>query len=218
MKINNSFKYRRNYITSGLQSIRFVLAALIVWFAATNVFCQTTTKYTTANLNLRQSANTKCKVLTVIPKGTTATIDEDCDCKWIPVSYNDWESDYVALPLRIYAEKNYTYALAKVSEQVQKSTDNKISWLALRADLYEEQERYSDALNDYRTASGELVEGTKMRLRKIKIGEHELNNIEASVVHKQNAPLLFGQSALGKFVKITIDNKRSKITFEKKIK
>jgi clan AA aspartic protease (TIGR02281 family) len=67
----------------------------------------------------------------------------------------------------------------------------------------------------YRTASGELVEGTKVRLRKIKIGELELNNIEASVVHKQNAPLLFGQSALGKFVKITIDNKRSEITFEK---
>jgi clan AA aspartic protease (TIGR02281 family) len=67
----------------------------------------------------------------------------------------------------------------------------------------------------YRTASGELVEGTKVRLRKIKIGELELNNIEASVVHKQNAPLLFGQSALGKFVKITIDNKRSEIIFEK---
>jgi clan AA aspartic protease (TIGR02281 family) len=67
----------------------------------------------------------------------------------------------------------------------------------------------------YRTASGELVEGTKVSLRKIKIGELELNNIEAAVVHKQDAPLLFGQSALGKFVKITIDNKRSEITFEK---
>ena len=33
----------------------------------------------------------------------------------------------------------------------------------------------------------------------------ELNNIDASVVHNQNAPLLFGQSTLGKFVKITID-------------
>ena len=67
----------------------------------------------------------------------------------------------------------------------------------------------------YRTASGDLVEGTKIRLRKIKIGDLELNNIEASVVHNQNAPLLFGQSALGKFVKITIDNKNNEITFEK---
>jgi clan AA aspartic protease (TIGR02281 family) len=67
---------------------------------------------------------------------------------------------------------------------------------------------------NYRTASGDIVEGTKVRLRKIKIGELELNNIEASIVHKQNAPLLFGQSALGKFVKITIDNKNNEIIFE----
>jgi uncharacterized protein YgiM (DUF1202 family) len=38
---------------------------------------------------LRQSANIKCKILTVIPKGTTVTIDEDCDCKWILVSYKN---------------------------------------------------------------------------------------------------------------------------------
>lgn len=24
----------------------------------------------------------------VIPQGTSVTIDEDCDCKWIPVTYN----------------------------------------------------------------------------------------------------------------------------------
>ena len=68
---------------------------------------------------------------------------------------------------------------------------------------------------NYRTASGDIVEGTIIRLRKIKIGELELNNIEASVVHRQNAPLLLGQSALGKFVKITIDNKNNEIIFEK---
>jgi uncharacterized protein YgiM (DUF1202 family) len=74
---------------SGLQPLKIIFATLIMWFAATSVFCQTTTKYTTANLNLRQSANTKCKVLPVIPKGTTVTIDEDCDCKWILVSYKN---------------------------------------------------------------------------------------------------------------------------------
>lgn len=68
---------------------------------------------------------------------------------------------------------------------------------------------------NYRTASGDIVEGTKIRLRKIKIGDLELNNIEASVVDRQSAPLLFGQSALGKFVKITIDNKNSEIIFER---
>jgi len=68
---------------------------------------------------------------------------------------------------------------------------------------------------NYRTASGDIVEGTKIRLRKIKIGDLELSNIEASVVDRQNAPLLFGQSALGKFVKITIDNKNNEIIFER---
>jgi len=67
---------------------------------------------------------------------------------------------------------------------------------------------------NYLTASGDIVEGTKVRLRKIKIGDLELNNIEATVVQKQNAPLLFGQSALGKFVKITIDNRNNEIIFE----
>ena len=67
---------------------------------------------------------------------------------------------------------------------------------------------------NYRTASGDIVEGTKVRLRSVKVGELELNNIEASVVHSQNAPLLFGQSALGKLVKITIDNKNNEIVFE----
>ena len=67
---------------------------------------------------------------------------------------------------------------------------------------------------NYRTASGDIVEGTKVRLRMVKIGDLELNNIEAAVVYKQNAPLLFGQSALGKFVKITIDNLNSEIIFE----
>lgn len=48
------------------------------------------TKYTSANLNLRSASNTKSKVLTVIPKGASVTIAEDCDCKWILVSYNGY--------------------------------------------------------------------------------------------------------------------------------
>jgi len=68
---------------------------------------------------------------------------------------------------------------------------------------------------NYLTASGDIMEGTKVVLRKIKVGDLELHNIEATVVHKQNAPLLFGQSAMGKFVKITIDNKNNEITFVK---
>lgn len=45
-------------------------------------------RYVTANLNLREAPNTESAIIVQIPKGTAVLIDEDCDCKWIPVSYN----------------------------------------------------------------------------------------------------------------------------------
>lgn len=44
-------------------------------------------RYTTANLHLRYGPGTKYQVVTVIPKGTPVTIDEDCNCKWVAVEY-----------------------------------------------------------------------------------------------------------------------------------
>lgn len=64
-------------------------------------------------------------------------------------------------------------------------------------------------------ANGDISEGTIIILKSVKIGGRVLNNIEASVVHNLNAPLLFGQSALNKFGKISIDYDRGEITFEK---
>ncbi len=63
-------------------------------------------------------------------------------------------------------------------------------------------------------ANGDISEGTIIVLKTVKIGEMTLTNVEASVVHNLNAPLLFGQSALGKFGKISIDNNNNEITFE----
>ena len=63
-------------------------------------------------------------------------------------------------------------------------------------------------------ANGDISEGTIIVLRTVKIGDRVLKNIDASVVHNLNAPLLFGQSALGKFGKISIDNNKGEITFE----
>jgi clan AA aspartic protease (TIGR02281 family) len=65
-------------------------------------------------------------------------------------------------------------------------------------------------------ASGNVSVGTKILLRKVQIGNFELNNVEASVVHNRNAPLLFGQSALGKYTKIIIDNENKTITLSEK--
>lgn len=64
---------------------------------------------------------------------------------------------------------------------------------------------------NYMTASGDIHEGTILRLREVKLGDAVLRNIEASVVHSQKAPLLLGQSVLEKFGTITIDNVNSKL-------
>ncbi len=48
----------------------------------------------------------------------------------------------------------------------------------------------------------------------INIGIKVLNDVEASIVHNNSAPLLFGQSALAKFGKVSIDYDRNEITFE----
>lgn len=64
---------------------------------------------------------------------------------------------------------------------------------------------------NYITASGDIHEGTVLRLKEVKLGDAVLKNVEASVVHNQKAPLLLGQSVLEKFGTITIDNVNSKL-------
>lgn len=68
----------------------------------------------------------------------------------------------------------------------------------------------------YSTASGDIHEGTIICLREIKIGDAILRNIEASVTHSQQAPLLLGQSVMERFGTITIDNNTSKLTIKQK--
>ncbi len=70
----------------------------------------------------------------------------------------------------------------------------------------------------YMDANGDVNEGTVINLKKVYFGGLELNNIRASVVHSQRAPLLLGQSVLQKLGKIEIDNTKQllKITYQKK--
>ena len=65
--------------------------------------------------------------------------------------------------------------------------------------------------NYYQIANGDLVEGTIVTLREVKVGEALLHNVDASVVKSQKAPLLLGQSVMERFGTITIDNINSKI-------
>ena len=66
----------------------------------------------------------------------------------------------------------------------------------------------------FSNATGRILEGTEIILRQIQIGNVILRNVDATVVHTQDAPLLLGQSALGRFAKITIDNEKGELTLE----
>ena len=73
---------------------------------------------------------------------------------------------------------------------------------------------------NYQTADGNITEGTIINLKDVKLGSLHLNNIKASVVRNQAAPLLLGQSVLSKLGKIEMDNTKKvlRITHKQKIK
>lgn len=66
----------------------------------------------------------------------------------------------------------------------------------------------------FQDANGDVSEGTIARLRKVKVGSFVLHDVEASIVPNQRAPLLFGQSALKQFGRISIDNNKHQLILE----
>ncbi len=67
---------------------------------------------------------------------------------------------------------------------------------------------------DFLDANGNITSDVIIRLKEVTIGNRTIHNIEASVVGNTKAPLLFGQSALEKFGKISIDYNKGEISFE----
>lgn len=67
---------------------------------------------------------------------------------------------------------------------------------------------------NFSDANGDISEGTIIILSTVKIGDKILSDVQASVVHNLNAPLLLGQTALEKFGKVSIDYYKNEITFE----
>ena len=70
---------------------------------------------------------------------------------------------------------------------------------------------------NYMMANGEISAGTIINLRNVNFGGLDLDNVRASVVHNQMAPLLLGQSVLNRLGNIEIDNAKGilKITYKK---
>ena len=69
----------------------------------------------------------------------------------------------------------------------------------------------------YMDANGDITEGTVVNLRNVNFGGLELDNVRASVVRNQKAPLLLGQSVLGRLGKIEIDNPGMKLVITHKV-
>jgi aspartyl protease family protein len=67
---------------------------------------------------------------------------------------------------------------------------------------------------DFLDANGNISEDAIIVLKEVTIGNRTIRNIQASVVANAKAPLLFGQSALEKFGKISIDYGKGEISFE----
>lgn len=63
----------------------------------------------------------------------------------------------------------------------------------------------------YMDANGDVSVGTVINIKNVNFGGLELNNIRASVVRNQKAPLLLGQSVLARLGKIEIDNAKKVI-------
>ena len=73
---------------------------------------------------------------------------------------------------------------------------------------------------NYMTADGNITEGTVINLRDVRLGNIHLNDVKASVVKNQSAPLLLGQSVFSKLGKVEIDNDKKllRITYRQKVK
>jgi aspartyl protease family protein len=67
---------------------------------------------------------------------------------------------------------------------------------------------------DFLDANGNISEDAIIVLKEVTIGNRTIRDIQASVVANAKAPLLFGQSALEKFGKISIDYNKGEISFE----
>lgn len=103
-----------------------ILVFLIGLFLFHFSYAQDVIRYVTANLNLRDAPDITAHIISRIPKGTSVLIDEDCDCKWIPVSYNGHigyvSTKYLSKNKISYSSKKIKYYTNSRGERVQSPT------------------------------------------------------------------------------------------------
>lgn len=99
---------------------RIIILLLAILFSY-EINAQSVIKYTTANINLRKGDGVEYGILTIIPKGTPVEIDEDCDCNWIPVSYNGY-TGYISTK---YLSKSYNNSSSHATSPIRYYTNSK---------------------------------------------------------------------------------------------
>lgn len=75
------------------------------------------------------------------------------------------------------------------------------------------EERDLGGVQNYRTVSGELVEGTIVNLREIRLGSVTFENLRAAIIKNQDAPLLLGQSMMLRLLAFNVNNENMTIDF-----
>jgi clan AA aspartic protease (TIGR02281 family) len=76
----------------------------------------------------------------------------------------------------------------------------------LKTGLFKKSDIYSDVVN-FKVASGDIVAGKLVNIRKLKVGALVLYNILGSIIDSPDTPMLLGQSAIEKFGSYSIDYK-----------
>lgn len=72
--------------------------------------------------------------------------------------------------------------------------------------------------SSFMDANGDISIGTIINLNKVTFGELELENVRASVVSNDKAPLLLGQSVLRRLGRVEIDNERNVLIITTRVK
>lgn len=112
---------------------KYLLSVLLLAASFFAADCSAFTRYVTANLNLRYGPGTEYPVMSVIPKGTSVTIAEDCDCKWVPIEYCGQIGYISTRYLSSIPKKKYTKEIRRYSQrQLDYSVNRSISQVSQR--------------------------------------------------------------------------------------
>jgi aspartyl protease family protein len=114
----------------------------------------------------------------------------------VPISLNDViKTDFIIDT----GASNVSITPDLASLLIKSGTINNEDWL---------QDKY------YKFADGSIARSKTFKIKKLKIGNKYLYNVECSISNNLEAPLLLGQSVLNRFGKVTIDNEKQILFLE----